>query len=931
MIKLLRLVLVLALTLPVISIIPKSLYAQTAQPTPPPLTGSTSIVCNNFASDLYYKLEYPFMAGGRYAYVNPVYVTFKKDMNTLHQILASKSISVSDSEKGNTPKFGKSTTEAVIQFQEQFKSQIGLTRPSGIVDEKTRQYLNQQYGCIDKALVTLTEPNKNTIRARGESLAIKWTASKIPNTTDMTIKYVNSTNPSASSTIVTLPNIRNGKGEYLWTIPQAMSAGNYKIVVALTGSIKSDESNAPFEIRETALEILTPNTEVGLLPGGKLPITWKTSSAIKPSDKIKINLQGTLISDGQSLINVEIAKVPNTGSYTWTVPDRINNKIVTTTSAFRVILQSEAGNYTSTSSPVVQLKPAQSVQTSSVAVSQPISSAQYQTGQTIPVRWTSKGLKTTDDVQISLIAKTGANAGTYIIGNTKNNGVFNWVIPASIGSFNLATTTLNQYQVLIVPTANTAVRATSSTFSIVPVPVTPPAPMVVSGISFTPQPAQVGSQMTAYFKNGGSFGSVMLKTLDGTKRWFVPYRTDTVVSNGFVRYDGNKITFTVPSTIGLGQLPENTGYEAPIPLTTGTYNASIWFSQSDNTTAESKITPIKINAISQSPFTVLTPIQNSALQTGSTYNTTWKGGDVGVDEYAVYLVGGALGDTGSLPLGTAYSNRKTFAFTIPSTVQPADNYRIQFSGRWVTGGESPVFKIVAPAPAPQMTATLDKTSVVRGSTITALFTGSVPVLSRVIATIVKADNSPVVGAPSINTVMNAGRATVTVPASLPAGQYKIYLSSTVNGALVQAYSPEFAVVNPYPVFTIDGTPFTAGILGSTGKTTSLTAVFNIKAKANGAVLTKLVPANFAVVFQDDVTGSTTPASIVVTSAAVANGATGNIKVTATIQGTALPTTSYYKTKINSIAWTMGTAPNITTGTETASLSTFVTPTTPFIK
>ncbi len=93
--------------------------------------------------------------------------------------------------------------------------------------------------------------------------------------------------------------------------------------------------------------------------------------------------------------------------------------------------------------------------------------------------------------------------------------------------------------------------------------------LYISGIST--QPAQVGSSFTVYFSNGGDSGSVMLKTLDGSKMWFIPYTTGAVY-NGFTYYDGNKVTFTVPSTIGRGQLPENTGYEAPTAITTGTYN-----------------------------------------------------------------------------------------------------------------------------------------------------------------------------------------------------------------------------------------------------------------------------------------------------------------------------------------------------------------------
>ena len=93
--------------------------------------------------------------------------------------------------------------------------------------------------------------------------------------------------------------------------------------------------------------------------------------------------------------------------------------------------------------------------------------------------------------------------------------------------------------------------------------------------STNPQTAQVGQSLIVNFSNGGNNGSVILKTTDGTKSWHIPYTTGTVY-NGFAYYDGSKITLTVPSMIGAGQLPENSGYEAPVPITTGTYNLFVY-------------------------------------------------------------------------------------------------------------------------------------------------------------------------------------------------------------------------------------------------------------------------------------------------------------------------------------------------------------------
>ena len=143
-------------------------------------------------------------------------------------------------------------------------------------------------------------------------------------------------------------------------------------------------------------------------------------------------------------------------------------------------------------------------------------------------------------------------------------------------------------------------------------------------VSVNPQPAQVGSQITVYFTNGGENGSVILKTLDGSKSWHIPYYTTGIAYNGFAYYDGSKITFTVPSTIGAGQLPENSGYEAPVAISSGTYNLTVYATgcpQSGTCWAKgstSDVFPITINAGSN-------PGNLSANCSGSPYNAGTPG------------------------------------------------------------------------------------------------------------------------------------------------------------------------------------------------------------------------------------------------------------------------------------------------------------------
>lgn len=240
--------------------------------------------------------------------------------------------------------------------------------------------------------------------------------------------------------------------------------------------------------------------------------------------------------------------------------------------------------------------------------------------------------------------------------------------------------------------------------------------------SVDPQPVQVGSTLTVYFTNGGQTGSVILKTLDGTKTWHVPYTTGTVY-NGFVYYDGSKVTFTVPSIIGAGQLPENSGYEAPIAITSGTYNLTVYATGCPavsgiclGNSATSNVFPIKINTTSTQP--TITGV------TGPQSLTTGQAGTWGVN--ASDSTGDSLnysvnwGDTASCTLGMACISSSVTTqqtATFPHTYTQAGTYTPTFTVTDIDTGKTaqtsvtvvvssnqPIVTLSAPS-APTVTAT----------------------------------------------------------------------------------------------------------------------------------------------------------------------------------------------------------------------------------
>ena len=1215
-------------------------------------TTARPVACYNFTSNFYYGMDVPpaRIQDYRSTVANPAYSKYIREISKLQEILEAEGYPILATEEKNN-RFGKSTAIAMVKYQIANKNAIG-EEPSGIFTDNTSNVVNQKYGCIARATIDLTAPNTNTIAAKGEVMTIKWTAAKIPNTTDLTIQYVRDNN-TATTTIITQSNIRNGNGQYNWTIPTAMTPGNYKVLVSLTGASKSDISAKTFEIKEKALEIIAPNTAVQLSAGGKLPITWKTSTAIKPADKIKVSLVGTFVSDNAASTSIEIARVANNGVFTWTVPDRINNRIVTGVSTFNVVLQTENNLYVSTSSASVRIAPATTAVAGTIAINQPVAGAQYLAAQTVPVKWTSTGFKTTDDVQISLVANTGTLVTGTAIATVKNNGAYNWVVPTTIGSTLLATTTLNQYKIVVSSLANTSVRATSSSFSITPtqaqlapkITIGTVPTSIERGVPYTLTwtsnstvtaagrvkielvntntgtvaetlatnvvantnsasviiPAKVLETQTpshrfrivptAGLTNFSSVGSESTAFRVTARNASITASTTIAAADAGIAYRGASITlavrgsnipnntaaslylipatgvatvvttsakinngtldfaYVVPKTLPVGtyrlfaktavdgQQPEaySTSFEvkerpvtapkitvanvagsiargtavtvnwttngafpstakvvAKVVRINGTAETQVALSPSVSASVNTATVTIPANAtaspisptatakdykivlvisgltagisldttsdINTDTFSVLTQgsdatltaqtnlasADNNTVFRGSPLTINIAGTNVPTNNTVTAKVVGATGQATNVAVtatGKIVSNATALTLNIPATLT-LGNYKVQvttsvdtrpveaftstfevkdrpvvlpkitigtvptsiergvpYTLTWTsnstvtaatkvkielvniatglvdetldgdvvankntesvtipvkrlpTSNLSHRFRIVPPvnlvldptstlvstdfkinSRSGELTTTFDKNTVIKGNPIVINLAGTVPPTAKVTATLVFANQSPIVGVPAVTATFSAGKITFPIHPSIPAGQYKFYLSTVVDINPVNTYSAEFTVVNPNPVFTMVGTPTISKMSATTGKTNTVTATFDYSAQANGAALVKLLRENFVVLFEDTATGSTTPASTVtVTSAAVANGASGNQKVVATMNAASLPSSGNFKAKIQSVAWTMGATPNTTTGTETAAFATFVTPSVAFVK
>ncbi len=140
-------------------------------------------------------------------------------------------------------------------------------------------------------------------------------------------------------------------------------------------------------------------------------------------------------------------------------------------------------------------------------------------------------------------------------------------------------------------------------------------------------------------------------------------------------------------------------YYVEIDISANTYMTNPLVVTSNAFNVNGPATPV-VTPTSTFPFSITSPVSGTTLQYGQTYNFVYQGGSTST-VYSVYLVGGALGTTSSIPLGTLNTaTADWFAWTVPSSIPAGSGYQLQFSGPGATGGNSPSY-IIGPAPIQQ--------------------------------------------------------------------------------------------------------------------------------------------------------------------------------------------------------------------------------------
>jgi hypothetical protein len=430
----------LSITLVFILAIGFTLNKGMAQTSTSTASTATSAQCRNLTSNFYYQMDGLYSSLYSWAswhkarvemetYSNAL-TKYRADVSALHRILEAEGFSVAAAEKSSRD-IGFSTASAISGLQEKYKAQIltpqGLTYPTGIVDRATREFLNQKYGCIEKAKIDITSPSTSVIRGKGEIIPIKWTASRIPNTTTLNINYVKE--DGTGTTTITTQTIRNGSGAFDWTIPQNITVGKYRIQATLSGSISSDTSRALFEIRENTIEVSAPAGGQDVSVGQRVTITWRTGTGVTSNDNVSIQLVNDPSSTTSSPSILNIATVKNSGSYTWVVPEKIGVTNIANNTNYRILVSSTKGFSGYNPNPfkisnVVVTKP-------TITITAPLAQSIVR-GQSVDLRWSSLNIPASARMSIRLVPNGSVGATSTLESNVSvSSGSRSVTIPAS--------------------------------------------------------------------------------------------------------------------------------------------------------------------------------------------------------------------------------------------------------------------------------------------------------------------------------------------------------------------------------------------------------------------------------------------------------------------------------------------------------------------
>ncbi|MDD5466038.1 MAG: hypothetical protein PHP73_06860 [Candidatus Omnitrophica bacterium] len=449
---------------------------------------------------------------------------------------------------------------------------------------------------------TLTSPNGGEKWSVGTSRTITWNTFgtianvKLEYSTDGGATY-----PVENVIVASTPNL----GSYNWTIPNNISSACKVRVSNAADPGSFDVSDLNFKIMGGFGVTFPIGGEVFVI-GSSQNITWTTAGTVA-NVKLEYSTNG-----GTSYPNIITAAIPNTNSYTWTVPDAISTTVrVKVSDAADVdAFGASAGNF--------KIRAGFTLTNPSGGQAWVVASAQN-------ITWTTFG--TVDNVKLEYSTDSGATYPNIIIALVLNSGTYAWTIPDAITP---------AARVRVSDVNDSTAMATSTTNFKIQGSLTITAP--VGGEQWT-----VGSVRTITWDRVGSIPFVKLEFSTDGGTLYAPIVASTANTGSY--------SWTIPDNIS-----------TTVKVRVSDVN--------DATVNSASAANFKI----QAGFTMIAPNGGEIWLVGSSQNITWSTqGTVGFVKLDYSVDGGA---TFPDIITTSTANTGTYSWTVPDSVSGSVKVRV---------------------------------------------------------------------------------------------------------------------------------------------------------------------------------------------------------------------------------------------------------------
>jgi hypothetical protein len=256
------------------------------------------------------------------------------------------------------------------------------------------------------APLILTSPNGGEVwQVGGPTHNITWAASGTG--TNLTLEY--SINLGASWTIITTTAVASS-GTYTWTIPNFPSTQCLVRIKDNANSCMTDVSDNLFTISPPThvITVTTPNTALNWYVYQSYNITW-TSAYVTANVMLEYSTD-----NGSSWITI-IASTPNTGSYSWTIPNTPSNQCLVKASEVGLPATNDVSDVNFTISPPL------------ITVTSPNTAVTWYVGNTNTITWTNTTLSGSNvklDYSID-----GGTSWLPIVASVANTNTYSWTVP----------------------------------------------------------------------------------------------------------------------------------------------------------------------------------------------------------------------------------------------------------------------------------------------------------------------------------------------------------------------------------------------------------------------------------------------------------------------------------------------------------------------